>query len=150
MKVIFLRDVKGVGQKGTVKEVTDGYAMNALIAKGFAVQATPEKLKEFEKQQQADKAQHQMREAMAESLAKRINGAQVHLKVGANEKGHLYQKLSPEMVTQALSEQLKETISTESISIEKPIQEVGEYQIEIKLERSRALISLNVERNKEA
>ena len=44
MKVIFLKDVGGVGQRGSIKEVSDGYAMNFLIAQGLAVQATPEKV----------------------------------------------------------------------------------------------------------
>lgn len=48
MKVIFLKDVKGKGKKGEVKEVADGYAQNYLIKKGLAIEATNSNLKQLE------------------------------------------------------------------------------------------------------
>ena len=50
MKVIFIKDVKGKGKKGEIKNVADGYAHNFLIKNGYAVEATPANLKKLEAQ----------------------------------------------------------------------------------------------------
>ena len=52
MKIIFLKDVKGVGQRDALKDVSDGYALNFLIPQGLAVQATPDKIAAHEVQKQ--------------------------------------------------------------------------------------------------
>jgi hypothetical protein len=51
MKVLFKKDVGGVGQRGTIKDVSDGYALNFLIPQGLAEQATPEKIATHQKNQ---------------------------------------------------------------------------------------------------
>lgn len=55
MQVIFIKDVKGQGKKGEIKEVSDGYAMNFLIKKGFAIKKTEGSLDKLNKQKEKDK-----------------------------------------------------------------------------------------------
>ena len=88
-----------------------------------------------------------MREALAEGIAKRLQNAVITMKVGANEKGHLYQKLSPEAIMQAVLLQTKEAVAASAFNLPKAIQEVGDYQIEMKLEKSRASFTVKVEKN---
>ena len=71
MKVIFLKDVGGVGQKGSVKDVADGYAMNFLIAQGLAVQATNDMLAAHAKRQAEETAQ---KEKETQALTKAVEG----------------------------------------------------------------------------
>ena len=68
MKVILLADVNGTGKKGEVKEVKDGYAINGLIRKGLAQEATPQNLNLLKGQQ--DAAQHKI--DVEEANAKKI------------------------------------------------------------------------------
>ena len=65
MKVIFLKDVKGQGKKNEIKEVSDGYAKNFLINKGYAVMATPTSLKKLNQQQE----EHKLEECLKKKLA---------------------------------------------------------------------------------
>ena len=52
MKVILLKDVKGLGKAGDLVNAKDGYARNFLLPKGHAVEATPANLKKWEEQKQ--------------------------------------------------------------------------------------------------
>jgi len=81
MKVLFLKDVGGVGQRGTIKDVSDGYALNALIPKGLAVQATPDKIAAHKKQEELNKrASGERTQKIAESLSQ-MNGRRFVMKV---------------------------------------------------------------------
>ena len=67
MKVILKQDVQGLGKKGDVKEVANGYARNYLLPRGLAVEATPSNLKtlQAEKQKEQQQAEQQLQEAKA-------------------------------------------------------------------------------------
>ena len=58
MKVIFVKDLKGQGKKGQIKEVKDGYAMNYLIKNGYCVEATTGNIKHQETLDKIKKEQH--------------------------------------------------------------------------------------------
>ena len=93
MIVVMLKVVKGVGQRGKVIEVSDGYALNSLIPQGKAVHATAEKLAQVEKQManaSFEKAKH---DAELATKIRSLDGKQVVVKARANEQGHLYKKL---------------------------------------------------------
>lgn len=139
-----LKDVKGVGQRGNVKEVSDGYALNFLIAQGLAQQATADKLAahESEHQKQSAVAAEKAREWGA--LAERIESMTVNVTARANATGHLYQQLSPEMVVAALKKEFKTDLSPESIIITTPIKSVGETTVAIKLGGRTAEFRINV------
>ena len=64
MKIIFIKDVKGQGKKGEIKEVKDGYGMNYLIKNNYAVQATNQSVNRLKK----EKAEH----ALEENLRKHV------------------------------------------------------------------------------
>jgi len=131
MKVILLKDVGGVGRSGTVVEVADGYAMNFLIGRGMAEQATPKKLAHHEKHLAEAFA---TKKAGEEKLAKAIQafeGARVEIKVRATEKGGLFKSIGSKEVVAALAEQKNVHIPEEAIQIEHPIKQVGEHSIHL-------------------
>ena len=102
MKVILLKDVAKVGQHGTVKEVTDGYALNFLIARGLAIQATPDKIAAYES---AQKRETEVREREREALVKSIQsieGARIEIAVRATEKGGLFKSVVSADVAKAI------------------------------------------------
>ena len=132
MKVVFLKDVGGVGARGTIKEVADGYALNFLIPRKLAEQATADKVAAVKGEMDALTAKEQAREMIAGEQAKRLEGARLTVKVTANEKGHLYKQLSAEDVVKAFKAELKEDVPVRSIVFESPIKVAGESQITIK------------------
>lgn len=140
MKVILLKDVGGVGRAGTVVEVADGYAMNFLIGRGFAEQATPKKLATHEKHAAEVSA---TKKAGEEKLAKAISsleGARVEIKVRATEKGGLFKSIGTKEVVAALAEQKNVHIPEEAIHIEQPIKTVGEHSIHLSAFEAKAKI----------
>ena len=145
MKIIFLKDVRGVGQRGTVKDMADGYAMNFLIPQGLAVQATPAKVAEYEARKKTDATIHAQEESVFADLAKKLTGSKVTITARVNEAGHLYQQLSTRLVAEAVQKQLSITMAEDAITFDQPIKEKGEHAVQAKLGNSNATFTVVVE-----
>ncbi len=126
MKVVFLQDVKGVGRKGEVKEVADGYYRNLLAPKRLAVPTTDPQvrtvLQELEKKQQSKTAEVEA----AKRVASGINGRRVELKAKA-QGVKLFGAIREAEVTAALG------IDKKFIKMQ-PIKTIGEHRIQLTLE----------------
>ena len=144
MKVIMLKDVKSVGQRGTIKEVSDGYALNFLIAQGLAEQATPQKLVEFEARKKIASAENAARENLITALLKKIDGTTIEVAARANESGHLYKQLSPSLIAAAIRTTGGVDIPEEAISVTAPIKATGDSPVVIKLGAKSASITVRV------
>lgn len=142
MKVILLKDVGGVGARGVIKEVADGYAFNYLIARGLAEQATPDKVAKVQAQLQANAASEAARDAEYAALVKKLDGVSITIESKANEKGHLYKQIAPDAVIAALKTQHQVSIAAESLHFEKAIKEVGESPVILKLGNHTARITV--------
>ena len=144
MKVIFLKDVKGQGQRDQIKEVSDGYAMNALIPNGLAVQAIAQTLAVLEERTKKALAASAAEAADAARAFQKLHNTQVTIAVRANEKGHLYEQLSPEIIGAAIRKEYGVAVPFNSIHIEDPIKILGEYRVLVRLEEHAANIALTV------
>ncbi len=144
MKVLMLKDVKGVATRGTIKEVSDGYALNFLIAQGHAVQATKEKIAEHEARKKVESAQHEAQEKQWEALAKQIEGTTIEVAARANESGHLYKQLAPALVLEALRTACGTQLPADAIVINAPIKSTGETSVGVKLGGKSAKITVRV------
>jgi len=128
MKVIFVRDVARVGQTGQVKEVADGYALNFLIARGLAVQATSDAIKKHAAKVQKDWEAKEKEHAALATLIQSVEGARVEMKARATEKGGLFKSITAPDIIKALGK----PVPVEMVQLHKPIKAVGEYQIKIR------------------
>ncbi len=140
MRVILLKDVAKVGQRGTMKEVADGYALNFLIARGLAVQATPEKVAAHEANIKREGEAQARANAALISAIQSIEGLRVETKVRATEKGGLFKSIT----TADIAKLLKVNIPEAAIQLEKPIKQVGEHPIKISAGGGKATITLVV------
>lgn len=144
MKIILKKDVGGVGRSGEVKEVADGYAMNFLIARGFADQATPKKLAAHEK----EVAQYaSIKKSKEEGVAKDIRsleGARIEMKARATEKGGLFKAVGKKEVCKAILDQKKKMIPEGSVQLDHPVKEIGEHTIKISALGAEAKFTLSV------
>lgn len=102
MKVIFIKDVKGQGKKNEIKEVSDGYAKNFLISKGYAVLATPTSLKKLneEKLQNKQKVEQEKQEAL--NLKEKLSTISLKFKVKTGEHDKVFGSVSPKQIVSEL------------------------------------------------
>lgn len=145
MKVIFIKDVGGVGRRDQIKEVSDGYAMNSLIPQGKAVQATPERIAALEKKRGADAAMHASTEAEAAAHAAALKGTLVHIAAKANEQRHLYKQISREEIAAAVRKEKGIVVDPQHVEPLEHIKTLGDFEVVIDLHGHKANITLQVE-----
>lgn len=132
MKVIFQQDVKGVGKKGELKNVSDGYARNFLLPKKLAVEATNQAMNEYNNKNAAA-AHHKAEEiASAQALADKLNGNIVKLKAKAGDNGKLFGAVTTKEIASLLTEQFGFSVDKRKITAP-DIKELGSYNIEVKM-----------------
>ena len=123
MKVILTADVKALGKKGEVVEVSDGYGRNAIIKKNLGVEATPKALNDLKLQNKhADKVAQENLEK-ARELAKEIETKKVVISVKAGEGGRIFGSVSTKEISQA----------AKKMQLADPIKAFGTYEVAIKL-----------------
>ncbi len=133
MKVLLIKDVKGLGKIGEIKEVKDGYGKNFLIGKGLALHATNEVLKKYEAQERKLKEQETLEIEKAKNLAEIINSTKLTIKhkVGAN--GHLIGSVTNKEISEVLKEQFDIQLDKKHISLDKKIKTPGIFEVDCKL-----------------
>lgn len=133
MKVILLQDVKSLGKKGDVVNVSDGYARNLLLPKKLGVEATAKTLNDLKLQnQRADRIAREQLEA-ARKLAKDLEGRSVTVKIRAGEGGRAFGSVSTKEISAAAKEQLGLELDKRKMSLAEPIKAVGTYEAALKL-----------------
>jgi large subunit ribosomal protein L9 len=131
MKIILLQNVKGIGNKGEIKEVSDGYAQNALIPKNLAKAATQSALNKITqgKKQADQKAQQTITRARA--TLEKLQAQTIIIKEKLNEKGSLYHSLGLKEIIRAVKEQLSIEVSENFFTEKYALKEAGEYTLEL-------------------
>ena len=132
MKVVLRTDVDGLGYKGDIVLISDGYAQNKLIPQGLAHLATAGAEKEAEKMRQARELRASEERAMAEEMATRMENETLTIAMNAGEGGKLFGSVSATDISEALSDQKNITIDKKLVTIAESIKEIGTYQIGIK------------------
>ena len=133
MKLILLEDVKGVGKKGDIVNKNDGYAINFLIPKKLAVEATNANLNDLElkKKSEAKRKKEELDEA--QRLGAELNDKVVKVKVKAGENGKVFGSVTNKEIASALLEQTGIDIDKKKISFDDPIKMVGRRIVKVKL-----------------
>ena len=131
MKVILSQDIIGVGRKGEVKNVSDGYARNFLLPNKLGQIATPAAIASAEKLRKQAEQDKDVQKDILEKNIKSLKDLKVQIKAKANEKGHLFSIIHPDEISKILKEEHHLDIPSKLIEIEKPIKEIGEHIIKI-------------------
>lgn len=132
MKVIFIKDVKGQGKKGQVKEVSEGYASNFLLPRGLARPATEGNVKVLENQNAAEEKRKQQEKEEAVALGKKLESVTVELKAKAGEGGKLFGAITSKQIAEALGKQ-GHKIDKRKIELDEPIRTLGVTKMSVKL-----------------
>jgi large subunit ribosomal protein L9 len=133
MKVIFLKDVKGKGKKGEIKNVADGYAQNFLFKQGLAIEATPANLKALEAQKNKEKRQAEEELANAKKLKEHLETLTVQLSAKAGEGGRLFGSITSKQIAEALQSQHQIKIDKRKIELPDAIRALGYTNVPVKL-----------------
>ncbi|QXM06984.1 50S ribosomal protein L9 [Crassaminicella indica] len=133
MKVILLKDVKGLGKKGDVVNASDGHARNFLIPRGLAKEATSGSIKVLKKQKAAEKRKKDEELAKAKALADKISALTVKLKGKAGEGGRLFGSITSKDIAEGLMKQHKIKIDKRKIQLDSPIKTLGARFVEVKI-----------------
>ena len=132
MKVILLKDVKGTGKQGDIKEVADGYAKNFLIKKGLAAVADNQALNELEGRKAS--AQHKVDVALgeAQAISDKISGKTVSITAKAGEGGRLFGSVTSKEISTELEKQFGVKIDKKKLTVA-DIKAFGTYEVVAKL-----------------
>ena len=131
MKVVLLKDVKNMGKRDDILNVSDGYARNFLFQQKLAAEATPGTLKEIERKRAAQDAREAEMKAEAMAKAELLKNKVIVLQVKCGEKGRLYGSVTSAEVAEALEKQHGIKADKRKIELGDPIRETGIREISI-------------------
>jgi large subunit ribosomal protein L9 len=144
MKIILLKDAKKIGRKYEIKDVADGYAINSLIPNGIAVPATGSYLKMIEAKKKQDSLLKEEFKKTFEYAVSKLPDGKLHISGKVNEKGHLFAGIHKEKIIEEFKKETGVILSNEHFDIEKPIKEIGEHEIKIKVEGLEYKLKINI------
>ena len=133
MKVILLEDVKALGKKGAIVNVSDGYARNMLLPKKLGVEATSKNMNDLKLQKaHQDKVAQENLDA-AKAFAEELKDKQVTVSIKVGEGGRTFGSVSTKEISEAVKSQLGYDIDKKKMVLPSPIKELGTTMVPIKL-----------------
>ncbi|WP_155287719.1 50S ribosomal protein L9 [Lacticaseibacillus zhaodongensis] len=135
MKVIFIQDVRGKGNRGQLKEVPDGYAQNYLIKNKLAKLATPAAISQLKGQERAQEKKAEEEKAKATDLKKKLesDGTVVEIQSKAGEDSRLFGSVPSKQIAQALKQQFGYEVDKRKIDLDEPIRALGYRNVNVQL-----------------
>lgn len=133
MKVIFLKDVKGKGKKGEVKNVADGYAHNFLLKQGLAVEANPSNISSLNAQKKKEEKLAAEELAEAKQLKAKIDEITVELTAKSGEGGRLFGSITSKQIAEELQKKHSIKVDKRKIELEDAIRSLGVTKVPVKL-----------------
>jgi len=133
MKLILTHDVDNLGEAGEVVDVADGYGNNFLMPRGLAMRATKGALADAEAISRARRTREARSVAEAEERRAELERRPVTVQANAGEDGTLYGSIGTTVIAKAVSDQLGLSIDRRKIMLDKPLKELGEHQVGVRI-----------------
>ena len=133
MKVIFLKDVKGKGKKGEIKNVADGYAHNFLFKQGLAIEANQTNVSSLSAQQKKEEKLAAEELAEAKKLKEVLEKITVELTAKAGEGGRLFGSITSKQIAEELQKKHGIKIDKRKMELEDAIRSLGHTKVPVKL-----------------
>ena len=135
MKVVLLEDVKSLGKKGDIVEVSEGYARNFIIPKKKGVEANQENLNTLKLQKANEEKIAKEKLEAAKELAAKLNEASVSLTIKGGKDGRTFGSVSSKEIGEAIKSQLGLEIDKKKLVIAEPIKTFGNHEVKVKLHK---------------
>ncbi|NMD72480.1 50S ribosomal protein L9 [Bacillus sp. DNRA2] len=133
MKVIFLKDVKGKGKKGEIKNVADGYAQNFLLKQGLAIEASQANMSSLDAQKKKEQKQAAEELEEAKKLGAQLEKITVELTAKSGEGGRLFGSITSKQIAEELQKKHKVKIDKRKIELADAIRSLGYTKVPVKL-----------------
>ncbi|MEE1228472.1 MAG: 50S ribosomal protein L9 [Lachnospiraceae bacterium] len=133
MKVILLKDVKSLGKKGDIVEVSAGYANNFILKKKLGIEATGKNVNDLKLQKAHQDKVAAEELAAAKELAAEIEKKSIILQMKVGEGGRTFGSISTKEIAEAADKQLGYKIDKKKISVDEPIKSLGTHNVKVKL-----------------
>ncbi len=134
MKVILIDEIRGLGTRGDVVNVKDGYARNYLLPKNLAREATPGNLKSIEQERKKWTLLAQKEKEIAASAAEAVKGTKVTVQKRVGESGQLFGSVTANEIADALNAKGL-SVDRRRIELAHPIKSLGTHDVEVRLHR---------------
>ncbi len=132
MKVIFIKDLRGQGKRGEIKEVKDGYAENFLIKKGYAQKLTEQTYYNYKVEKKEEEEQDAKLRKEAEETKKKLRELELVFKVKTGAQDRVFGSISTKQIKEEL-EKKKITIDKKQINLNEGLSSIGYHNVEIVL-----------------
>ncbi len=133
MKVVLRSDLEGLGKRGDVVEVADGYARNYLLGKGLALRFTPGVVTQAELMRKArDRRELKARQA-AEAVARRLVGTVIQIPARAGASGRLFGSVTAADIAEAIQAQTGLEVDRRRLRLDEPIKALGTHEVPVRL-----------------
>lgn len=132
VKIILLKEVKGLGGAGDTKVVRGGYARNFLLPRGLAVLATPENLRRYEDLKRTHQVKAQRLRETAEAIAARLAELTVEVSLLVGEEGKAFGSVKASDIIEKLAEAGID-LEKGALRLDNPIKTLGEHTVEVRL-----------------
>lgn len=133
MKVILLKDVKGLGKEGELVNAKDGHARNFLFPRKLAVEATPENIKKWEERKKKDQAREKEEYEKALKLKKEIESLNLEIRSKAGEGGKLFGSITSKDIADVLKTKHNIDIDRRKIELKENIKNLGNTTVSVRV-----------------
>jgi len=133
MKVILNEDIRSLGKKGDIVEVSDGYARNYLLKKKKGVEANARTLNDLKLKKAKEEKDAQENYEAAQELAKKLENEKIVIPIKTGEGGRAFGSVSSKEIASAVEDQLHLTVDKKKIQLQEPIKELGTREVSIRL-----------------
>ena len=131
MQVILREDVKGLGKRGEIVKVADGYARNFLFPRGLAEDLSEGRMKQAQVEQRKAQGRQDRLLQEARALGERIATTRVELRLKVGENAKPFGAVTAQDIAAALAAQGL-TVDKRRIALASPIRQLGEYDVEVR------------------
>ena len=130
-----MEDIDNLGKKGDIKNVADGYARNYLIPRHLAAEATPKMIKQMELKKMTMKSKEEHKISKEAEILQELQAHPLVIKAKVGESEKLYGAVTNLKISEEIKNQFGITVDKKNILLDKPIKELGEYKVTLKLSK---------------
>lgn len=146
MRVILLDNVEGVGKRGEMQDVRDGFGRNFLIPRGLALPATSGNVKKLEERARVIIQRNERNVKTAEGVKQRLEEVILTIKKKAGVDGKLFGSVTPMEIAETIRKKIDIAVDKKDIRMAEPIKMIGAYTVDIHLEKGvQAQLKIEIE-----
>ena len=148
MKIVLLENVKKLGKKDEIVEVSDGYARNMIIPKGLGLPATAENLNNLKLKNKNEEKKEENLRGIANENKEKIESSKIVLLIKAGSNGKIFGSITSKEIAEEVKNALKIDVDKKDVLLDESLKNIGTYDVKIKLHKDIvAILKVEVKDN---